>query len=94
LFDERTPEAFRQISKEKLASRYDYLNQHLATNQYLAGSKFSAVDAYAFTVINWSRVPSIALDLSRWPNLKAYMDRVASRPKVKEAMKEEGLIAA
>jgi glutathione S-transferase len=94
LFDERTPEAFRQISKEKLASRYDYLNQHLATNQYLAGSKFTAVDAYAFTVINWSRVPSIGIELSRWPNLKAYMDRVAARPKVKEAMKAEGLIAA
>ena len=94
LFDDRTPAAFRELAKEKLAKQYEYLNQHLAKNQFLAGSKFTAADAYAFTVINWSRVPSIAIDLGRWPNLKAYMDRVAARPKVKDAMKAEGLIAA
>ena len=36
----------------------------------------------------------VEMDLSKWPNLKAYVDRVAARPKVQEAMKAEGLIAA
>jgi glutathione S-transferase len=38
----------------------------------------------------WS--PRIEIDLAKWPNLKAYVDRVAARPKVQEAMKTEGLL--
>ena len=94
LFDPGTPENFRPVAKEKVGKQFDYLDRHLATHQFLSGSKFSAADAYAFTVVNWSRIPSIAIDLSRWPNLKAYMDRIAARPKVMETMKAEGLIAA
>jgi len=94
LFSDKTPEAFREMVKDKLAKQFDYLNQRFATHQFLAGSKFTAADAYAFTVINWSRAPQVAIDLARWPNLAAYMDRIAARPKVKEAMKAEGLIAA
>jgi glutathione S-transferase len=31
------------------------------------------------------------IDLSPWPKLSAYRDRVAARPKVQEALKAEGL---
>jgi len=41
-------------------------------------------------VLRWSPFASISLD--KWPNIKAYVDRVTARPKVQEAMKEEGLI--
>jgi glutathione S-transferase len=40
-------------------------------------------------VLRWS--PRIEVDISKWPNIKAYMDRVAARPKVQEALKAEGL---
>jgi glutathione S-transferase len=33
----------------------------------------------------------LKIDLSSWPHLKAYSERVAARPHVREAMKEEGL---
>jgi glutathione S-transferase len=42
-----------------------------------------------FTVLRWS--PRVEIDLAKWPNIKAYVDRVAARPKVHEAMKVEGL---
>ncbi|HXV24356.1 MAG TPA: glutathione transferase GstA [Alphaproteobacteria bacterium] len=93
LFNPKTPEASRQINKERLASQFGYLDRHLAKNQHLAGSKFTAADAYAFTVISWSRLPMVAIDLSRWPNLSAFMGKIAARPKVEEAMKAEGLKA-
>jgi glutathione S-transferase len=54
------------------------------------GDKFTIADAYLFTVLRWS--PRIEIDLGRWPNLKAYVDRVAARPKVREALQAEGLV--
>ena len=56
----------------------------------MTGDKFTVADAYLFTVLRWSTFVNI--DLGKWPNIKAYVDRVAARPKVQEAMKAEGLI--
>jgi glutathione S-transferase len=90
LFKPNTPEEYAKISKENLANRFSFLDKELGKRQYLMGDKFTVPDAYAFTVVGWSKYKDI--DLSRWPNLKGYMDRVAARPKVQEAMKVEGLI--
>jgi glutathione S-transferase len=32
------------------------------------------------------------MDLGQWLNLKAFVERVAARPKVQEALKAEGLV--
>ena len=74
----------------RLESRFDYVDKQLEGQQYLTGDDFSMVDAYGFTVINWANSKDI--DLSRWPNISAYMGRVAARPKVHEALKAEGLV--
>jgi glutathione S-transferase len=54
------------------------------------GNQFTIAGAYLFTVLRW--VPRIELDLAKWPTLQAYVDRIAARPKVQEAMKTEGLL--
>jgi glutathione S-transferase len=90
VFRPTTPEEFKKLSKENLGKRFDWLNGQLAGRQYLMGDKFTIADAYLFTVLRWS--PRIEIDLARWPNLKAYVDRVAARPKVREALQTEGLI--
>ena len=89
LFKANTPDDYKPIARENLVARFDYLNRHLANRQYLMGDRFTVADAYCFTVVSWSKYQNIALD--RWPNLKAYADRVAARPKVQEALKAEGL---
>ncbi len=90
LFRPTTPDAYKTISKENLGKRFDWLDKQLAGRQYLMGDKFSVADAYLFTVLRWSG--RVEIDLAKWPNLKAYVDRVAARPKVQEALKAEGLI--
>jgi glutathione S-transferase len=90
IFRPTTPEEYKKISKENLGKRFDWLDKQLADRQYLMGDKFTIADAYLFTVLRWS--PRIEIDLGRWPNLKAYVDRVAARPKVREALQAEGLI--
>jgi glutathione S-transferase len=92
IFRPTTPDEFKKLSKENLGKRFDWLDKQLAGRAYLMGDQFTIADAYLFTVLRWS--PRVEIDLAKWSNVKAYVDRVAERPKVQEAMKAEGLIAA
>jgi glutathione S-transferase len=94
LFNPKTPDEFRTMVKERLASQFGYLDRRLGTSAFLAGPTFSVADAYAFTVLNWAKSKRVAIDLSGWPNVKAYMARIAARPKVQEALAAEGLLQA
>lgn len=90
LFKPNTPEDYKPIAKENLANRFKWLDRQLAGKDYLLGSQFTVADAYLFTVLRWTQ--PMKMDLSPWPNLRAYLERVGKRPKVREAMQEEGLI--
>jgi len=89
LFNKATPDATKETAKANITKRLAYLNDRLAGKQYLMGSDFTVADAYAFTIVNWTNFVSI--DLKPYPNLAAYMARVAARPKVLETLKAEGL---
>lgn len=92
LFKPNTPDAYKTIVKENLADRFGQIEKHLAGKTYLLGDTFTVADAYLFTVLNWTKFH--AIDLAKWPNLKAYWERVGKRPKVQEAMRAEGLLKA
>ena len=90
LFKPSTPEEYKKIAKENLAGRFDWLDKQLAGKDYLLGRSFSVADAYLFVLLGWTKPTQI--DLSRWPNLGAFHARVGARPKVKEALRAEGLL--
>lgn len=83
--DDKATEFFRM----RIAKRLDYVNSKLQGKNYLMGEQFTVADAYLYTVVRWTRLTKI--DLSKWTALTAYMERVAARPHVKEALKAEGL---
>ncbi len=89
LFDPTASDDIKQRQRDKLAGRFDWLNQELKGKDYLMGRQFTVADAYLFTTVNWCQWTGI--DLSKWPVLADYMKRVAARPKVQEALKAEGL---
>lgn len=89
LFDGTMPEEAKEKFRNKLAGRFDLLVRQLEGRDYLMGS-FTVADAYLFTVLGWTRYTGP--DLARWPVLQAYVARVAARPQVQLAMKEEGLL--
>jgi glutathione S-transferase len=93
LFNPKTPEEFRALVKERLTKQFEHLDRHLAKSQFLAGPAFTAADAYCFTVLRWAASPRVGLDIAPFSNLRRYFDRVADRPKVKEALTAEGLKA-
>ncbi|MBB3539861.1 glutathione S-transferase [Rhizobium sp. BK399] len=73
-----------------LVKRLEWLSNHMK-GPYLTGENFTVADAYLFVCLNWS--PWIAIDLRQWPMLSAFMKRVAERPRVKEALQAEQLLA-
>jgi glutathione S-transferase len=90
LFYPDAPEDMKQYARANLAKRVGWLAEHLGSRPYLLGEQFSVADAYLFVVLSWS--PHAGFDLSPWPNLKAFQERVAARPHVMEAMAAEGLL--
>ena len=89
LFNSEMPQAAKQLIKQAIVSKFDYLDHHLANHQYLLNGRFSVADSYAFTIVSWSKLFDI--DLTPWPNLQEYMQRIAQRPSVRDALKAEGL---
>jgi glutathione S-transferase len=73
-----------------LGKRLDWLNKQLEGNEYVLENRFSVADAYLFTVLNWSNF--VGFSLAQWPQVQAFMARVAARPQVVVALKAEGLI--
>jgi glutathione S-transferase len=90
LWNPKMPEAAKDLAKANLAKRFAFLDGELAQRPFLLGERFSVADAYLFTVTNW--VNFHAVDITPYPNLQAFMKRVAARPKVREAMAAEGLL--
>ncbi|HEX6692500.1 MAG TPA: glutathione transferase GstA [Burkholderiales bacterium] len=90
LFKPNTPEEYKKVAKENIATRFDWLDKQLAGKDYLTGKSFSVADAYLFVLLNWTKFQ--AIDLAKWPNLAAFQARVGARPKVQEALQAEGLL--
>ena len=92
LFNKAMPDDYRETVKKGLATRQlPYLEKALSGREYLM-DHFTVADGYLFTVLNWTKLHNI--DLSAYPNISAFMKRVAARPAVQEAMKAEGLLKA
>ena len=84
LFRDTTSPEVRKEREEYLHKRYAVLEAALADKPYLLGDHFTVADAYLFTVTRWAA--SVKIDLSGFPNLRAFQERVAGRPAVKEAI--------
>ena len=88
LFNPKLDDEAKAALMPRLKQRIAYAADALKNKKYLMGH-FTVADAYLFTVLRWA--PRLEIDLSAWPALKDYMERIAARPAVKAAMKEEGL---
>ncbi len=90
LFSPATPADYKPLIIDRLLSRLKWVDGQLAGKSYLMGEAFSVADPYLFTVTNWAAV--VGVDISGFANLAAFRARMAARPAVQTAMKEEGLL--
>lgn len=89
LFGPTTPDAYKNMARETLIRRFEWIDHELGRRPYATGDRFTVADAYLFTVARWA--PAVGIDTSKWRNLAAFMERVRARPKVQETLKAEGL---
>ncbi len=89
LFNPKLTPEMREVQLGVIERRMAPLEQRLGNRTFMMGDAFSAVDAYLFTVLRWTK--PLKIDLGRWPNLEAYVERVAARPKVQATLQHEGL---
>jgi glutathione S-transferase len=90
LFNPESSAELKATAKTGLAKKFDWLSGSLANKTNVAGNTFTVADAYLFTILSWTG--HVGIDLTKWPVLAAYHSRIAQRPKVQQALKEEGLL--
>ncbi len=89
LFNKAMPEDAKKIIIDRLSTRLDYVDNLLSGNKFMLGKSFSVADAYAFTVLRWGQW--VGVDVKKWKNITDFMERVAARPAVQDALRAEGL---
>lgn len=87
LWQSDTPADVRARTLDLLRRRIDYVEARLTNTPYLLGERFSAADAYLFTVLRWA--DRISMSLDEWPNVTAFLARVAARPLAAQAIAAE-----
>ena len=89
LFAPNTPEDYKPVVRERLQSRFTWVDKQLAGKDYLMGG-FSVADAYLYTVSRWGQF--VGVDLSGYANIVAFQKRMEARPGVQAALRAEGFL--
>jgi glutathione S-transferase len=87
VLDKRAAPEVKSYVLERNLSRLDYLENYLKGREYLL-DHFSVADAYLVTVINWT-MATPPIELAKWPVVKAYYERLQTRPSIAKAIAEE-----
>ncbi|MEC8631699.1 MAG: glutathione transferase GstA [Pseudomonadota bacterium] len=91
LFRSASTDEQKDAARELVGKKFDHIETLLSDGRdFLVDGAFSIADAHLFTISNWANFTGI--DLANWPNLAAYVNRIAARPATQAAMRAEGLI--
>jgi glutathione S-transferase len=93
LFSPSSSAEAKKAAVTNVKKQFDHVESLMADGRnYLLGDQFTPADTYLFAVSNWAGPTGIGL--AGWPNVEKHNTRVAARPKVREAMQAEGLLAS
>ncbi len=84
LLGRETPPEVKAWTAAKYASRLAYLDERLTGREFLL-DRFSVADGYLATVLNWTQATP-EIELSAYPAVTAYLERMRARPSVAAAL--------
>lgn len=90
LFNRNAGDETKQLAKDELATKLDYVDKRLGDGPFLFGEQLTLPDAYLFVVARWADKMLGGLD--GWPNLRAFYERMHQRDSVRNVLRFEGLL--
>jgi glutathione S-transferase len=92
LFNPNATDDMKQLVIEDLGKKLDYIDRELGEGPFLMGHDLTLPDPYLFVMAQWAEKMLGGLD--RWPNLRAFSERMMERPAVRHVLRFEGLLEA
>ena len=90
LFNPNATDETKQLAIQELGKKLDWIAQQLGVGPFLLGDELTLPDPYLFVITGWAEKMLGGLD--RWPNLKAFRERMMRRPSVRNVLQFEGLL--
>jgi glutathione S-transferase len=90
LFSPETTEDMKPVVVEQIGKKLDYIDREMGEGPFLMGEELTLPDPYLFVMTGWAEKMLGGLD--RWPNLKAFRQRMMQRPSVRNVLQFEGLL--
>jgi glutathione S-transferase len=89
LFSPDATDEMKQLVIRDLGKKLDYIDAELGEGPFLMGDELTLPDPYLFVMTSWT---DKFIGLDRWPNLKAFRERMMERPSVHHVLRFEGLL--
>jgi glutathione S-transferase len=89
LFSPDPTDEMKQLVIRDLGKKLDYIDAELGEGPFLMGDELTLPDPYLFVITGWT---DRFIGLDRWPNLRAFRERMLERPSVRHVMRFEGLL--
>jgi glutathione S-transferase len=90
LFSPDPSDDMKQLVIRDLGKKLDYIDAELGEGPFLMGDELTLPDPYLFVITGWAEKMLGGLD--RWPNLRAFRERMLERPSVRNVLRFEGLL--
>lgn len=78
-----------KFSEGNLTGKFEYIEKHLSTNDYVLGGQFSIVDAYLYNILRWP--VRVNVDTANYTAIREFITRIERRPSVRASLEAEGL---
>jgi glutathione S-transferase len=89
LFSREASDEVKQFVTRDLSKKLDWIDERLGRGPFLMGDDLTLPDPYLFVITGWTEK---MIGLDRWPNLRAFRERMLQRPSVRHVLQFEGLL--
>jgi len=90
LFSPDATDEMKQLVARELGDKLDFIDHLIGDGPFLMGDDLTLPDPYLFVITGWAE--KILDRLDRWPNLRAFRERMLQRPSVRNVLQFEGLL--
>lgn len=89
LFNPDLSAEMKEFVIKSLETKLDFIDQRMGAGPFLMGEQLTIPDPYLFVISGWAEK---MIGLDRWPNLRAFRERMMRRPSVRNVLLFEGLL--